>query len=337
MMKRILFIANYRKNVGGIAVQMDILKENLLLEGFRVDIFSTKGNPIRRVGLFFALLAQAREYDVLHVHGCSHWGMLPVVYGIIAGRLWNKRVIVTYHGGGAGDYLLRHASFARRWLNRADEVIVLSGYLQDIFNNYRIRNRVIPNILRVQTNIPPERTQIRPNFISVRSLEPLYNISCIIKAFAIVKTAIPAARLTIMGKGSQRESLETLVRELQLADVEFTGLVPNTDVPQYLRESDVFLSATGADNMPVSLLEAYRAGLLVISSEVGGIPYILKDGETGLLFSWNDEKQLAEKMQWVVNHQQESLRMIANAKEYVEQYSWKNIKEKLIRIYNNEQ
>ena len=125
--KRILYISNYKKGLGGINAQVDLLCECINGERIRglederrgekicADIFPTKGNPLKRIGLFIKLLFVARWYDVLHIHGCSDWGMLPVVYGVIAGKIWRKRIIVTYHGGGAGDYFERHGVFASRW------------------------------------------------------------------------------------------------------------------------------------------------------------------------------------------------------------------------------
>ena len=133
-MKRILYISNYKKGLGGINAQVDLLHACVINEGYIADIFSTKGNPFKRIGQFFQLLSAVRKYDVLHIHGCSDWGMLPVVYGVIAGKIWRKRIIVTYHGGGAGDYFERHGAFASRWLRRADKVIVLSGYLKKVFD-----------------------------------------------------------------------------------------------------------------------------------------------------------------------------------------------------------
>ena len=133
-MKRILYISNYKKGLGGINAQVDLLHACVINEGYIADIFSTKGNPFKRIGQFFQLLSAVRRYDVLHIHGCSDWGMLPVVYGVIAGKIWRKRIIVTYHGGGAGDYFERHGAFASRWLRRADKVIVLSGYLKKVFD-----------------------------------------------------------------------------------------------------------------------------------------------------------------------------------------------------------
>ena len=274
---KILIIANYKKGIGGINAQVDLLYTYLNQEdGIKADIFSTKGNPIRRCIAFIKLLCKARTYDILHIHACSYWGMVPAVLGIIAGKLWRKRTIITYHGGGAEEYFDKHATFVRRWLGRADEVIVLSGFLKEIFDQYQIPCVVIPNIvvLRPQTK---RTTTIAPKFISIRHLEPLYNIPCILRAYEQVLKVYPDATLDILGRGSQREELEAYVQELRLTGVTFVGQVSNQQIYDYLAKADIMLSAPKIDNMPVSLLEAMNAGLLVISSRVGGVPYMINE------------------------------------------------------------
>ena len=342
-MRKILFISNYRKGVGGISAQIDLLCEKLRNEGADVSIFSTKGNPIKRIGLFFKLLFVARKYDVLHIHGCSERGMLPVVYGVIAGKIWRKRIIVTYHGGDADKYFAKRGDFARRWLTRADKVIVLSGFLKKVFDEYQIPCVVIPNIVTLREDIYLPKKSIAPKFISVRHLTELYRIDLIIKAFEQVQKHYPEATLDILGQGDCREKLEQSVKskeergKLKEGSVRFIGQVPNEKIYDYLRANYIMLSAPRIDNMPVSLLEAMNAGVLVISSNVGGVPYMISHKKNGLLFDAELEnegvRELAKQMEWALEHQEESVKMIEAAKEDVKKYSWEQIKEKLLPLY----
>ena len=363
---KLLLISNYQRGIGGINAQVDLLHTYLNQEdGIKADIFSTKGNPLRRCIAFFLLLCKARRYDVLHIHACSYWGMVPAVMGVIAGKLWRKRIIITYHGGEAAEYFAKHIGFVKRWLVRADHVVVLSGFLKEIFDQYDIPCTVIPNIVVLQPQ--QKRTRdIAPHFISIRHLEPLYNIPCILRAYEQVLQHYPEATLDILGKGSLREELEHYVAEKQLTGVQFVGQVPNQQIYDYLANADVMLSAAKADNMPVSLLEAMNAGLLVISSRVGGVPYMINEvkGErlkvkgdensvaettasrliassphrlnkaTGLLFESDNSDELAEKMLWALEHPEEVNTIIYNAQAEVQKYSWNNVKQQLINVYD---
>ena len=374
---KILLISNYQHGIGGINAQVDLLQSYLRQDGLHADIFSTKGNPLRRCIAFLKLLCQARRYDILHIHACSYWGMVPAVMGILAGKLWRKRIVITYHGGEAAEYFAKYAAFVRRWLGRADEVIVLSGFLKEIFDQYNIPCVVIPNIVVLQPQ--QERTRdIAPKFISIRHLEPLYNIPCILRAYEQVLKVHPDATLDILGQGSQREELEAYVQEHRLSGVNFVGQVPNQQIYDYLAKADIMLSAPKIDNMPVSLLEAMNAGLLVISSRVGGVPYMINEVKgideckvesvkckgtenskadtnastpytlhptptaqsphrpnkaTGLLFESDNSDELAEKMLWALEHPEEVKQIIAQAQTDVQKYTWENVKQQLMKVY----
>lgn len=334
----ILLISNYKHGIGGINAQVDLLHCNLNKEeGIHADIFSTKGNPFIRVWKMMLLFCQARHYDVLHIHACSYRGMLPAVMGILAGKLWRKRIVITYHGGEAAEYFAKHPKFAHRWLCKADTVIVLSGFLKEIFDQYAIPCVVIPNTIDLRPLVVREnQLELAPRFISIRHLEPLYNIPCILRAYQEILRHYPNASLDILGQGSMRAELEHYVEQNHLTGVRFLGQVPNQAIYDYFEKATIILSAPKADNMPVSLMEAMNAGLLVISSRVGGVPYMIADGHTGLLFANDDSKQLAEKMLWALAHPKEVQTMIHNAQMDVQQYTWKNVREKLIKIYEQD-
>lgn len=335
-MNRILLISNYKHGIGGISVQVELLHKHLNQEDcYQADIFSTKGNLICRFLSFFKLLFITTQYDLLHIHACSYLGMVPVVFGIIAGKLWRKRIVITYHGGEASEFFAKHESFVRKWLGLADEIIVLSGFLKKIFNHYNIPCVVIPNIVELRPSIQ-RRFDILPHFISIRHLEPLYNIPCILQAYEQVIKYYPKSRLDILGRGSQLEELKKYVKKHNLTGVNFVGQVPNERINEYFSKANIMLSAPKIDNMPISLLEAMNAGLLVISSRVGGVPFIIDEGKTGLLFESGNVKEMTEKILWALEHSRETKDMITKAQKMVQQYSWKNVKQLLFMIYDEQ-
>lgn len=331
---KVLLICNYKLGVGGISGQVELLQKHLREEGHSADIFSTKRPILQRLLLPIQLLREARGYDVLHIHCCSGWGFLPAVIGITIGRWLKKRVVLTYHGGGGEKFFGKHPRLVHHFLTRTNTNIVLSGFLAKIFEKHNIPYVVIPNIIELDENQYRLRDTIKPQFICSRAHEPLYNIPCILKAFQKVLTELPKATLTLVGDGSQHETLMKMTKEMGLANVTFTGRVDNTEIYTYLDHADIMLSAPKVDNMPVSLLEAMNAGLLVISSRVGGIPYILKNGTNGLLFDSDDSDKLAELMLWSVENQTLAKAIIQQGHQSVRNYRWENIKNKIYTTYN---
>lgn len=330
---RILLICNYKPGVGGISGQVEILQRKLRDEGHTADIFSTKGTVLWRLGLIRRLYKRLKAYDILHIHCCSGWGFLPAVVGIAAGRRLKKRIVLTYHGGGGERFFDRHPRLVHHYLMRTDRNIVLSGFLAQVFDQHRIPYTVIPNIIELDGTHYRERTSLKPDFICVRAHEPLYNIPCILRAFQRVQERLPEATLALVGHGSQHEALTQEVNGMGLRNVTFTGRVDNSEIYRQLDRADIMLSAPKVDNMPVSLLEAMNAGLLVISSRVGGVPYMIEDGKTGLLFDSDNADQLAERMLWATEHPAECLAIVRQAQQEVDHYQWINIKEKLYIAY----
>ena len=330
---KILLICNYKPGVGGISGQVEILQRKLREDGHTADIFSTKGSILWRLGLFCRLRKVARDYDILHIHCCSGWGFLPAIVGVTIGRWLKKRIVLTYHGGGGEKFFAKHIRLVRHYLLRTDANIVLSGFLGKVFDQYKLPYIIIPNIIELDATKFRERTVVQPNYICVRAHEELYNIPCILRAFKQVQQTLPEATLTLVGDGSQHLALEQMAEELDLCNVVFTGRVDNSEIYKHLNRADIMLSTPTIDNMPVSLLEAMNAGLLVISTKVGGVPYMIKNGSTGLLVPSNDSDALAERMLWAVENNTVAIAMTRQAHMAVSKYQWESVQDKIYSIY----
>lgn len=329
----ILLVCNYKPSVGGISGQVELLQKHLREEGHSADIFSTKASMIRRLLLPIRLRFIAKHYDLLHIHCCSGLGFLPAVIGITTGRRLKKRLVLTYHGGGGENFFDKHPKLVRHYLTRTDTNIVLSGFLAKVFEKHHLPYTIIPNIIELDESQFRLRETLTPNFICTRAHETLYNIPCILHAFQKVQAELPEATLTLVGSGTEHENIKKLALELNLKNITFTGRVHNHEIYHQLDHSDIFLSSPTVDNMPVSILEAMNAGLLVISSRVGGVPYMIKNGSNGLLFESDSPDELAQKMLWAIENQSIAKTIILQAHQYVNQYRWGNIKEKIYVTY----
>lgn len=330
---KILLISNYRPGVGGISGQVEILQRKLREEGHMVDIFNTKDSALQRLALFQRLRKVGKAYDVFHVHCCSDWGFLPAVVGVSVGRRLGKRVVLTYHGGGGEQFFERHPRLVRHYLTRTDQNIVLSGFLAQVFDRFQLPYTVIPNIIELDTSLFRQREILKPNFICTRAHEELYNIPCILHAFSKLQHSLPEATLTLVGDGSLHGELVQLADRMGLRNVTFTGRVDNSEIYHYLERADILLSAPKVDNMPVSLLEAMNAGLLVISSRVGGVPFIIEEGRTGILFESDNSDELAEEMRLSIDNQENSKGIIQQARHAVDAYRWERIKNQIYSAY----
>ncbi|NPD46729.1 glycosyltransferase family 4 protein [Lentimicrobium sp. S6] len=331
---RILILGNYKENKGGISGVIYNHITKIRSEGRDVKIFNTKKTAINRILLIFPLLRELRKYNVIHIHGCSNLGFYPILIGIIASKcIYNRRTIVTYHGGGAKLFLQKWGWFVRPLLSKVDAVTVMSGFLQNIFTEHRIKTIILPNLLNVVVRNEGCLNFDKPRLISIRALKKIYNIDDIIKSFKLVHEKYPDAQLVIAGTGSKAEELSDLREKLNLSNISFLGFLNNKQIPEELLKSNIMISVPSFDNQPMSILEAFASGVPVISSNVGGVPFMIKDGVNGFMVDVNCPKQIAEKISWIMNNPGKTIQIADNAKKELKQYQWESIRGKLFDIY----
>lgn len=332
----ILLIGNLPKRAGGIAVQIRLLKEKLEEEGKSVCLINTKQSFLKRI-LYLPLLLTFKglRKNVFHIHGCSYAGFFPIVLGVTIGKLLKKKIIVTYHGGDGKVYFEKHGKFASFFLKKATKVIVLSGFLKSVFDKYGIHAEVIPNILNISSQHFVERNTFYPNLITTRALARIYDITTAIEALAIVQKKYPHASLYIVGTGPEEETLKRIVTDRGIKNVFFTGYVANKEIYYYLSKADIWCNPTTKDNMPMSMLEAINAGLVVVSTNVGGIPYMVEHEKSAWLVNKGDPSGMAKGIFKIVDNPQLAQGFIKNARATLNNYDWTQIRGRLFAIYEN--
>jgi len=331
---KIIIIANYTEDKGGISGVVFNHFKKLTEEGHTVQIFSTYRSQLTRIFLFFLLMVKVRKYDVVHIHGCSGRGFLPVVIGILSAKVFNKRkTIVTYHGGGAEDFLKKRKKLIKWFLGKADYITVMSGFLQDVFKRFDIDTVILKNVIDIDIDTKISSGFSTPKLLSIRGLSKIYNINDIIEAFKIVKKKYPTASLKIAGTGEEQENLVKLVAGCE--QIEFLGKLPSSKMSELMKENNIFISVPSFDNQPMSILEAFASGIIIIASNVGGVPYMIENGRNGLLVDVNSPEQIVEKIDWIIENPESAIQIVEEGKKEVEKYLWKNIRQTLIGFYLN--
>ncbi|MDQ1589958.1 MAG: hypothetical protein QOG71_585 [Pyrinomonadaceae bacterium] len=281
-----------------------------------------------------SLLARVRAFDVIHVFSASYTSfVIAPTPAILIAKLYGKKIVLNYRSGEAEDHLTRWRRTALPTIRLVDEVAVPSGYLVDVFARFGLGARSIYNFVETERFRFRARRPLRPVFLSNRNLEPLYNVGCILRAFAVIQKRFPEATLTVAGDGSQRAELEQLARELDLRNTEFVGSVAQSRMPELCERADIYLNSSNIDNMPGSIIEAYAAGLPVVTTDAGGIPYILADGQTGLMVRRGDHEALAAAAISLLEDEALAEQLAANALAACRQYSWAAVRDEWLKLY----
>lgn len=282
------------------------------------------------------LLARVRRCDVVHVFSASYFSfLLAPTPALLVARLYGKGVVLNYHSGEAEDHLARWKRTAIPLIRRADAVAVPSGYLADVFARFGLQAQAIFNVVEGERFRFRERQPLRPVFLCNRHLEPLYNVGCVLRAFAQVQQQFPDAALLLAGDGSQRRQLETLAGEMGLRNVQFLGRVSPERMVELYDSADVFLNGSDIDNMPCSIMEAFAAGLPVVTTDAGGIPYIVTDGETGVLAPRGDPTALAEGAMRLLRDPKLASGIIRRAREECGRYAWPAVGRQWLELYRS--
>jgi glycosyltransferase involved in cell wall biosynthesis len=337
---------------GGMAGQTQQLAELLAAEGacavvVRVNpphrpawIGSVRWirEPFRLAPYLWRLWRAAGETDLLHVMANSGWSWhLVAAPAVWLGRLRRVPVLVNYRGGEAEAFLARSHRVVRPTLARAAMLAVPSGYLREIFARHGLESAVLPNVVDTVRFSPSGRAAARPgspHLVVARNLEPIYDIGTAVRAFARVRERFPEAVLSITGTGPELAALTALAESLGVAAaVRFTGRLGRDAMAALYRSADVVLNPSRVDNMPNSILEALACGVPVVSTDAGGIPYVVQHGRTAWLVGPGDEAAMAEAAAHLLREPARARELAQAGLAEVQRYSWPNVRGVLIDLY----
>jgi phenylacetate-CoA ligase len=308
---------------GERSVQIRFLAINPRLPGpFEIRYVRTVARSI----VFLARLAAGIwRADLVHIFTPGYFSFyLAPVPALLAARLLGKPAILNYHDGRAQDHLT-HWPAARLFMRLASAIVVPSDYLADVFARFGLPAARIHNIVDTRPWRYRERSRPGPVFLHNRGLAPEYNPACTLRAFAAIQQRYPEARLTIVHDGPLRGQLEALATWLGLRNTVFAGAVSSQRMAALYDAADIYLMSPNADNMPLSLLECFASGLPIVSSNAGGIPHMVEDQQTGLLFAAGDHQAMARCALRLLEEPGLALRLARNARAECERYAWKHI------------
>jgi glycosyltransferase involved in cell wall biosynthesis len=347
---KVTIVAASLRYVGGQSVQADLLLRHWqgdpAVEARFIPIDPIFPLPLRwveRVPLLRTLVRQPlylfglwrglKDADIAHIFSASYWSFLvaPAPAWVIS-RLRGKKTLIHYHSGEARDHLRRFRS-ARLVLKRADRLVVPSGYLTEVFQEFGLAAQAIPNIVDVSQFKYRARRPLRPYLVCTRGFHSYYCVDVVVRAFAEIQKIFSEARLDLVGGGPLEADIRDLVRRMNLKGVNFKGVVAHSEIAHCYDAADIFINASRLDNMPVSVLEAFASGMPVVSTEPEGMRYLVEHGRTGLLSPPGDTSALAQNVIRVLQDPELADRLVSNAREEFQRYSWPVVREQWLEVY----
>jgi glycosyltransferase involved in cell wall biosynthesis len=253
--------------------------------------------------------------DVLHAHYVSNYGLF--------GALCNFRPFVVTAWGSdvltVSAYVMSIAKafIARYVLRKANLVTCDAQHMKEAMMKLGISPEKI-NIICFGVDTrkfsPGKKNETvgvkldlydSPAVISLRNLDPLYDVESLVRSAPIVLKEIPESKFVIAGKGQEERKLKDLAESLGISNsVKFVGFIPNDELPEYLNTMDVYVSTSLSDaGIAASTAEAMACGLPVIVTDVADNRDWVEDGDNGFVIPVKSPKLLAEKIIYLLKNE----------------------------------
>ena len=327
-------------------VQRSVETEPLVSEMVPVHVLNKKAGLDMRIVARLSTIIRQEAIDVIH---SRNWPTF--LYSVLAGRLCGIPVVHSEHGRETRTAGTRRLEACRRLAKWVDRVITVNDEIAcDIENHWMLRPERI-TMIRNGVDLDAFVHHDEPNLarkefrwtdrelvlLNVGGFRPVKDHSTLLRAFARLLENIPNARLLIVGTdwgSGERQRMEQLASELQISrQVHFAGV--RYDVPKLQTLCDVYVNSSLFEGMSNTILEAMAASKPVVASSVGGNQELVRDGETGLLFSAGDAEELARKLTFLLQRKDLRLEMGAAGRRVVETYhSMANMLEKYAETYS---
>jgi len=290
-------------------------------------------------------LLRALKPDLLHAHYASGYGSTAALSG-------TQPLLLSVWGSDVYDFPRRsplHAAWLRRNLRAATALAstsqAMASQVRRLLGQSDLPVAVTPFGIDLQRFMPREMPCDRPPGTplvigTVKTLAPKYGIDLLLRAHARLlhtSTRQVAPRLLIVGHGPQRAELQALAMSLgSAAQVDFAGAVPHAEVPGWLRRIDVFVAASRLDSesFGVAVLEASACALPVVVSDVGGLPEVVVQGQTGVVVPREDDAALAAALVPLLADAALRQRLGAAGREHVRQhFEWETCVDRMLALY----
>ncbi|WP_457618167.1 glycosyltransferase family 4 protein, partial [Lutibacter sp.] len=187
----------------------------------------------------------------------------------------------------------------------------------------------IPNGIPIEEYNYKQRNVVKPKLLWVRAFDKTYNPLLAIKVVSLLKVKFKNVHLCMVGpdKDGSLDKVKLLVDKLNLAEnIVFTGVLPKEKWHQLSANYDIFINTTNIDNMPVSIIEAMALGMPIVSTNVGGLPYLISNNIDGILVDIDNEHEMADAIIKIIESPSKVSKLSQNARRKAENYDLEIIK-----------
>lgn len=335
-MVSILYIGNNlnskTSNITGIGVLGPLLEQ----EGCHLYYASSKTNKVLRLRDMLMACFKYRnkvDYVLIDTYSTQNFWYAFLVSQLCRGLSLNY--IPVLHGGNLVSRLKNNPVLCRLIFKHAHKNIAPSRFIQSTFEGYGYSNvQYIPNAIELDNYRFKQRTLDEVGLLWVRSFSKIYNPELAVRILKELLDHGLNASLCMVGPDSGDGSLEATMQMAEQLEVEvtFTGKLSKAAWIELSEAYNVFINTTDFDNMPLSVIEAMALGLPVISTHVGGVPYLIAHGEDGILVEPNNATVFVKAIEELMSNPKQVEEMVLKARQKAVSLDWAQVKHQWMSI-----
>jgi glycosyltransferase involved in cell wall biosynthesis len=331
----IIYIGNHLK--GTNPTTLDLLVSKFKKEGYKVTVYSSfKSMFWRWLHMCWGVLTAPQKALVI----IDTFSTLNFYYACSVAVLCKLRglpYLPILHGGDLPKRLKRSPKLSHFLFDGALVNVAPSNYLFEAFHS-QFKTVVIPNLLDLKQYKFHSRSFESPRLLFVRAFQDIYNPLMAVKVLHQLSNKYPQAKLGMVGpfKDDSIHEVKRYIKSNQLEyAIEITGKLSKADWIEKSRDYNVFINTSKVDNTPVSVLEAMALGLGVVSTNVGGVPYIIENEKNGFLVESDDEVAMVKAIANLIENTDVAYLIRKNARQKVEQFDWEVLKNKWFKVFDD--
>ncbi|MDB5243946.1 MAG: hypothetical protein JWP57_4572 [Spirosoma sp.] len=346
---RVLIVGpSITRTKGGMATVINDMLENRRnpTVQFRHIVSHAEGSALEKIMItfkaFFSVLF-GTGFDIIHIHVASGASFYRKSLMVWAGRLRGKAVVMHVHGADFDTFYHDSPALLQKYISNTfkacQKVLVLSGFWKAFFdkhiyagNTEILHNGVYTDVFKSYQTVPANLAR----FLFLGRLGQRKGVYDLLDAIDILVNQQQEKELIfyLAGDGEIDQVKEIIGKKKLDHQVKILGWISGQDKLKWFREVDTILLPSYNEGLPMAILEAMAAGKIIISSRVGGIPDLVKEGENGFLITPGDVKSLQQHIAYVHTHAVEMEQMSRNNISKIDSdYNLEKINNRLAAIY----
>lgn len=333
----ILYVGNKLLQHGFTPTGIDTLGNKLIQEKYNIKCVSDKRNVyLRFLDIMWNVIKYRKDTKLILIDTYSTLNFYYALGVALLARAFRIPYVPILHGGNLPTRVKKNPLLAKAIFNHSYKNISPSEYLNSSFKSCGYKVECIPNSIDLNLYRFKLREQFKPSLLYVRSFHKIYNPEMAIKVFVEILKKHKDATLCMVGpeKDGSLQKTKDLVKHLNLEEkITFPGKLEKHVWKKLSENYDIFINTTDFDNHPVSVIEAMALGLPVVSTEVGGTPFLINNKVNGLLVPPRDVEQFVRAVESVLDNPLFGKELTSNAKKTTEQYAWDVVKIKWFELF----